>query len=284
MQVLPPKELSPYIKHYLFLESDDHAVKKLRLFSDGNTGMVFCFRNTLIAKANGANELHYLPTAFIYGQISEYKDLFVMNEASLLIVVFQPYGINRLLGIAANEIKDSIIPVEDIFGTKAIAFHESLLVINEAGQRLQILNKFFTSLQKAASLANHVLLECSLDFICKNKGDITVQQLMKHTGYTERHIERTFRESIGISPKKFGNIVKLHSFLRMLKQDLKRQNLTSICYETGYSDQSHLIKEFRKYTGITPTQYLNDTSRLAVNFMKFNHPSIPMSGLYNPVN
>ena len=102
-----------------------------------------------------------------------------------------------------------------------------------------------------------------------------------HTGYTERHIERAFSESIGINPKKFGNIVKLHSFLKLLKHKSTQNNLTAFCYEAGYSDQSHLIREFRKYTGVTPTQYLNDTSRLATNFMKFNSADIPMSGLYN---
>lgn len=48
MQITPTKELSPYIKHYLFLESEGTLSKKLRLFSDGNTGMVLTFSGNLI--------------------------------------------------------------------------------------------------------------------------------------------------------------------------------------------------------------------------------------------
>ena len=48
MQVLPSKDLLPYIKHYLFIKSEGESIKKLRLFTDGNTGIVFTFNNNLI--------------------------------------------------------------------------------------------------------------------------------------------------------------------------------------------------------------------------------------------
>lgn len=281
MQILPSKELLPYIKHYLFLESEGHSIKKLRLFSDGNTGMVFCFKDCLISGVKDINSLSYLPNSFIYGQISEFKDLYLVNEASLIIVVFQPDGINRLLGISANEVRDKIISTEDMFGLEGLMLHEKLFNQLNLEDKSDLLNTFFLKLTPKHSLSNQILIQASLNFIVKNKGTITIKQLVKHTGYTERHIERAFSESIGINPKKFGNIVKLHSFLKLLKDKSVQNNITAFCYEAGYSDQSHLIKEFRKYTGITPTQYLNDTSRLAINFLEFHSADIPMSGLYN---
>ncbi|WP_228446764.1 helix-turn-helix domain-containing protein [Chryseobacterium sp. 3008163] len=105
--------------------------------------------------------------------------------------------------------------------------------------------------------------------------------MVKHTGYSERHIERIFKECIGLNPKKFGNIVKLHFFLNLLKYKSSQSNITDLCYDAGYADQSHLIKEFKKYTGITPTQYLKNTNRLAINFMEIKSNEIPMSDLYN---
>ena len=281
MQILPTKELLPYIKHYLFLESEGHTIKKLRLFSDGNTGMVFCFKHSLISGVQDINNLNYLPDSFIYGQIGEFKDLYLVHEASLIIVVFQPDGINKLLGISANEVRDKIISTEDMFGLPGLMLYENLFDQLNPEDKLDLLNTFFLKLTPKHSLSNQTLIQSSLNFIIKNRGTITIKQLVKHTGYTERHIERVFSESIGISPKKFGNIVKLHSFLKLLKDKSVQNNITAFCYEAGYFDQSHLIKEFRKYTGITPTQYLNDTSRLATNFMELKSANLPMSGLYN---
>ncbi len=281
MQILPSKKLLPYIKHYLFLESKGQTIKKLRLFSDGNTGLVVCFKNSVIVEVKKDNSLNCLPNSFIYGQLSEFKDLQLMNETSLLIVVFQPSGLNGLLGISANYVNDKIIRTEDIFGLQSFILQEKLSYNINIEAKINVVNEFFLELVPKHSLSNQSLILPSLNFIVKYKGSITVKQLVNHVGYTERHIERAFGESIGITPKKFGNIVKLHSFLKLLKNKSGDCNITALCYEAGYSDQSHLIKEFRKYTGITPTQYLNDTSRLAINFMEFKSAQKLMSGLYN---
>lgn len=280
MQIAPTKELSPYIKHYLFLEGAGDGIKKLRLFSDGNTGMVLLFKGNLISNYHDHKVLNY-PNSFLYGQISEFKDLYLEGKSSIIIVVFQPFGINHLLGISANELRDSIIDTEVFFGNQSALFYEKLSEQSLIETKLQILNSFFIELITKKSVSNQTIIHSTLNFILKNKGSVTVNHLVKYTGYTERHIERIFNESIGLSPKKFGNIVKLHFFLHLLKYKSDQSNITDLCYEAGYADQSHLIKEFKKYTGITPSQYLNHTSRLAINFMEIKADTIRMSGLYN---
>jgi AraC-like DNA-binding protein len=284
MQILPSKELMSFIKHYLFLESEKKSIKKLRLFSDGNTGMVFSFKSNLISNIQNNALLDYLPTSFVYGQISEFKDLYLVNEASLIIVVFQPAGINQLMGVSAAELRDNIIRTEDLFGWQGLNLPAKLFEQSNVQGKLKILNAFFIELATKKVFVNQVLIDASVNFIFKNKGANSINQLVKHVGYTERHIERTFIECIGLSPKKFGNIVKLHSFLKLLKDKSTHNNLTKISYEAGYSDQSHLIKEFKKYTGITPKEYLYKTNKLTINFMEFDasHSTVEaMSGLYN---
>jgi len=267
MQILPSQELSPYIKHYLFLKSEGNSIKKLRLFSDGNTGMAFCLNDSFIS----IDKSNYLPNSFLYGQINEFKDLYLANNASFIIVVFQPDGLYKLLGISANELRDKIVTAEEIFGGRAVLLHNKLMSLENLEDTLFELNKFFYKTARKHAHSNQILVQASLNFINTYKGVVTIEQLVKHTGYTERHIERAFSETIGISPKKFGNIIKLHSFLKLLKNKSPQNNLTAICYDAGYFDQSHLIKEFRKYTGITPTEYLNNTRRLTINFMELIH-------------
>jgi AraC-like DNA-binding protein len=277
MQITPAKELLPYIKHYLFLETAVACTRKLRLFSDGNTGMVLTFAGTLL-QDDGA--LNY-PNSFLYGQINEFKDLYLTGKTMIIIVVFQPYGFNRLSGIPANEIRGKIISTGDIFGAGGVVLHDKLSENLKPEALQQQLNSFFIEVEPTKPVAMKPVIQTSLNYLLSAKGVISIQQLVKYTGYTERHIERTFKEYIGINPKKFGTTLKLHQFLRLLKYTSRVNNFTSLCYEAGYADQSHLIKEFRKYTGITPTQYLNNTNRLAVNFLEFNSNNEAMSGLYN---
>ena len=284
MQILPSNELKSFIKHYLILESERKSIKKLRLFSDGNPGMVFSLKSNLISTVQNNELLHYLPASFVYGQINEFKDLYLVNEASLIIVVFQPAGLNQLLRISAAELCDNIMRTEDLFGWQGLNLQEKLLEQTSIQDKLKAINTFFIELAAKKVFENQILIEASVNFVFKNKGTNSIHQLVNHTGYTERHIERTFIECIGLGPKRFGNIVKLHSFLKLLKDKSKHNNLTKISYEAGYFDQSHLIKEFKKYTGITPNEYLHKTNKLTTNFMEFNSSQLTveaMSGLYN---
>ena len=273
MQVSPPKQLSPYIKHYLFLDNTEIAVQKFRLFSDGNTGIVFSVKSKLISGINKYEVKEYLPASFLYGQLNGFKDLYSENEITLIIVVFQPNGIHQLLGIPANEFHDAIIPVEDIFDEKITALQESLFQQNNS-MRVQLLNSFFKSLIAAKPASNQFIIDHSLHFITHNKGQFSIKQLVEYTGYTERHLERKFKECIGLNPKRFGNVVRLHHFLKLLKDKPDDTNLTTICYDAGFSDQSHLIKEFKKHTGITPKEYLYSSGKLTNNLIKRFPPSI----------
>jgi AraC-like DNA-binding protein len=268
MQVLPSKELSQYIKHYLFLDNKEIAIQKLRLFSDGNTGVVFSLKSKLISEISNDEVKKYLPTSFLYGQLHGFKDIYSENETSLIIVVFQPNGIYQLLGIPATEFQDSIIPVEEIFDHKGSVLQEKLYEKNNNEVRIELLNHFFRSLINNKLVSNQSIINNSLDFILKNKGDFSVKQLVEYTGYTERHLERKFKESIGLNPKKFGNVIRLHHFLKLLKNRSDATNLTAICYDAGFSDQSHLIKDFRKHTGISPREYLFNSRKLANNLIK----------------
>jgi len=273
MQVLPSKELSPYIKHYLFLDNKETTIQKLRLFSDGNMGVVFSLKNKLISDINNYQIKNYLPDSFLYGQLNSFKDIYSDNEISLVIVVFQPNGINQLLQIPANEFQDSITSTDAVFGKKVASLEERLSEQNDNEEKVKLLNQFFKTLISKKSESNQLLINSSLDFILAHKGYFSVKQLVNHTGYTERHLERKFKECIGLNPKRFGNVIRLHHFLKLLKHKTEDLNLTAICYDAGFSDQSHLIKEFKKQTGITPTEYLHTTGKLANNLLK-TFPSI----------
>jgi AraC-like DNA-binding protein len=280
MQVQAPKELSAYIKHYLFLESRGMDAKKLRLFSDCNTGFVFSPTKNLAIGQKDQNHLERLPNSFLYGQITDFKDIFLLKETPLIIVVFQPDGINKLLGVPANGLRDLIVQTEDIFGKDGLELAERLFENNTTQEKIGILNGFFINLVLRQTLKSENLMTPTLEFIFRNKGIVSLPQLEKFTGYTERHIERKFLEVVGMAPKRFINIVKLHNFLKHLNEKSGGSNLTQIAYEAGYADQSHLIKEFRKYTGMTPKQYNDKSEKIVVNLVAF-FPTPPMSDLYN---
>lgn len=101
------------------------------------------------------------------------------------------------------------------------------------------------------SLENYVrnrIYEC--------KGNITIQALAKETGYSECYIRRTFHSVHGISPKVFEKFVRFQYVLNQMNQKSEIVTMDEIALECGYYDQSHMIKDFKCFSGMTVIQVL----------------------------
>ncbi|MBS1601441.1 MAG: AraC family transcriptional regulator [Bacteroidetes bacterium] len=259
MQIAPSIQLSGFVRHYLFLEGEGAALHRLRLFPDGNTGIVFNFSSPLTLDGQ------LLPDAFAYGQITEYKDIACHGRARLFVVVVRPDGFNRLLGLPAGELIDKVVSLADIFGEGVVSLQHGIADAGTANGSVALVEDFFGRLLAGCFFAANPLVEASMQLIQKSNGLLSVGQLAKGLGCHKRQLERQFMVAVGLSPKRFSNIVRTHAFLKHLPEGAR---LTGYAYDSGYYDQAHLIREFKQITGLTPSQYLKKTEPLAVNFLQ----------------
>ncbi|MGZ3765633.1 MAG: helix-turn-helix domain-containing protein [Mucilaginibacter sp.] len=264
MQLPPSPAWSFCIKHYLFLKCSYR--KPLRLFSDGNTGMVFVIRGQLEIQNKGSLGTKVLPDAFVYGQLGGFHDIFSEGDTEMLIIVFQPYGFFNLCGIPADELNCQIIDAYSLFGHQINSVNDSLKSAGRYGKKISIIEGYFTSLVKGSKAPSNQLAPI-VKTVMQVKGQLTVNALTKLTGYSERKLERLFHQEIGISPVKYLQIVRLHYFLSLMRSGHVKESLTLTGLESGYYDQSHLIHDFKRITGLTPTQYLSTASALTVNLI-----------------
>lgn len=264
MQVSPSSQLSGFIKHYIFLKNTEKDHKDLRLFADGNTGLIL---SPDMNMSDGS--MQSLPSSFFYGQPTVYKDLYTKGEFSLLAVVFQPYFFNLLFGVPAKETKNEIISATDILKNQLLPFQESLYKKDDPQSIINALDLFFLKLISKKNMSELWLIKAQ-QYLLQNKGTVSLKKLERFTGYSERHIERTFENHIGISPKRYNTIIRLHHFLSLMKNTTENTTMTSLSYEAGYTDQSHLIKDFKNIIGLTPGQYLTTKNKLAVNFIELH--------------
>lgn len=253
MQITPAPSLQAYIKHYLFLKTTSiTGTNRLRFFADGNTGIVF---STQLMNATGA-----LPGALVYGQMNSFQDLYCAMPAEMMVVVLQPFGLYHLFNIPPSEIGQQGIALKELFGKEADLLFEQVINANNISKKIAV---FETVIKKLITNALPADIEKIVGHISAEKGQLNMAALSAYTGWHERKLERCFATHIGISPKKYTDIVRLQSFIKQLKTS---RNLTAASHAAGYYDQPHLIRTFRKHTGLTPSQYLH-ANPLAVNFL-----------------
>jgi AraC-like DNA-binding protein len=81
-----------------------------------------------------------------------------------------------------------------------------------------------------------------------------VREVAQATGYSAKRFIRIFTDAVGLSPKRFCRILRLQAVINRLASGA-RVEWAEFAAAGGYYDQSHLIREFRAMTGLTPAQY-----------------------------
>jgi AraC-like DNA-binding protein len=268
MQFEPGKKLVPFIRHYLLLRADQEMEYTYRLFSDGQPGIVIPLTENMLISTSDCPFRAQLPSMFIYGQMSRYRDLKIEGKMALLVVVLKPFALNALFGMTAAELNDGIFLPADLIGTEAVSLERKMAKSKTLSAVIDTIEGFlFERFQKQENL-NYDLCS-SLALINRYEGLIKMEDLIKKLEVNERQLERLYHRHIGISPKKFMNIIRFQHFLKIFRSLSADSKLTTAVYEAGYYDQSHLNNYFKAMTGITPIEYKSKVNKLAINFLRF---------------
>ena len=102
-------------------------------------------------------------------------------------------------------------------------------------------------------------IQKAISIILENKGQSTIAEVRDQVFVAERTFERQFITQVGLSPKQFAKIIQFKSSLQLLNEENYDQ-LLDVGLDSGFSDQSHFIRSFKKYTGKTPSEFIRQES------------------------
>lgn len=94
------------------------------------------------------------------------------------------------------------------------------------------------------------ILSCAVRLLIETNGVISIERLAKEVGYGTRYLRQLFTDYIGHSSKELANMIRMQKTLQCLL-DNPDQKLSDIAIKYGFSDQSHMNREFKKYMGVT---------------------------------
>lgn len=95
------------------------------------------------------------------------------------------------------------------------------------------------------------LIETVWNSMMQTEGKASVEQLATGAQYTARQIEKVFKQQFGYGPKRLEQFFRLHETVARMQEDASVP-LSQIAWELGYSDPSHMQREFKRFTGMTP--------------------------------
>ena len=116
--------------------------------------------------------------------------------------------------------------------------------------RLKVIESFLIS--RLNQKVKEELVTSAVELIKKYAGNIKITLLAEQLKISQGQLEKRFRKIVGASPKKFASIVRIRNVINVASNE---SNMTRLGLEAGYFDQSHFIKDFKSFTGVTPEQY-----------------------------
>jgi AraC-like DNA-binding protein len=242
---IPPSErLKPYVKHYVVSESEDAQVYKVFPTPGLVAGFQYRGRLALIDKVLEST----LARAGITGLSDSFKVFKSSPGVGSILVCFTEVGLASFASRPVHELFNQSVSLDNLFDRgKLRETEERLGLATTDRERIMIVEHFLRSQLK--SIAHDRLVTEAVRLIYQSKGMLKIKELSKQLFISQSPLEKRFKAVVGTTPKKFASIIRFNAVLTQLDG---AKSLTDICYEHGFFDQAHFIKDFRQYTGDTP--------------------------------
>lgn len=264
----PHQDLESLVNFYWTLEvSAEENSEKQRIIPDGCIEMAFILGDD-IKRYTAEDEFIIQPRAMILGQTIEPFYVQPMGYVNTFAVSFYPYGFSNFISEPIKDLVNKETPLGHLFGEVAAKeLEEKIIKAADTKERIGYIEKFlFDRLNDKIIIDN--IVKTTVDILLLTKGSTQINEILKQDLSKRRQLERKFLKQVGVSPKQLGKVIRFQSVLKLLINE-KIDNLTNIAYKSGYYDQSHFIKDFKEFTGISPKDFLgHDNMVLSSLFYK----------------
>lgn len=170
-------------------------------------------------------------------------------------ISFKPEGMMKIFGFPPKEITNAQISSDAILSKTDLRIPEQLYNIRNIKEQLFLLESFLHNRITHSATRDENFIN-ALSQVRLQSDHFTRQNLFESFFLSERQIQRIFREKIGMSPKAYQKITRFGRLFGAL-QSGSTPDWTDMAYKMGYSDQAHMIRDFRLYTDSSPSIFDN---------------------------
>lgn len=260
----PQKNLSTFIKCYWTLESPmQKENEKQTIVPDGCMEMIFHYGDLYKQYIESGSSI-IQPRCFVIGQLTQPLEIEATGRTGIFAVRFHPQGFLPFAVMPIKEMENRAISLENLFGENGKEIEQEILNANSTLSRINLIGQFLLKELTDPETIDFIV-RSTVETILTANGQLSVADLSEQVSISRRQLERKFTSAIGLSPKQLSKTVRLQTSLKMLLSN-KHTNLTDVAYEGEYYDQSHFIKDFKEFTGLTPKEFYSNKLKMSSVF------------------
>jgi AraC-like DNA-binding protein len=249
-----PAPLGQHVAHILRYRETVPEGRELRerVLPDGAVRLVFN-----LGDAPSAGEGAGLPVEAV-GASAAPALVRLRGRVEGLSVTLRPGAAAVLLGLPASEIAGTAVDLDLLWRGRGAELRERMAGQRDDAARVALLCDVLQQRLGEGRAAAHPAAMRAAQMIAASGGRRSLREVAAAVGLGERRLQQLFRQQVGLSPRAWGRLARLHACLRALRQQalLPTPAWAELALDAGFYDQSHLVNEFKALCGLTPTEFL----------------------------
>jgi len=157
---------------------------------------------------------------------------------------------------------NKFINLKDVFNTDTDALGEVLVRAENEDEIRKILNYFFF-INVESLICESKVVDSVIQKVNVSSTALLIKDLCESENISNKHLISLFNKKVGLSPKLLYRINKFLKVIEIL-QTRTVVSWSQIAYECHYYDQAHLINEFKKFSGLSPNEYLENENAVGL--------------------
>jgi len=246
----PHSILQDSVKCFWVHDSEDSPATEQDIVPDGCVELIFNFGSPYLLRT--ATGLSPLPGAFIVGFQDQTMSIVIRGRVRVVAARLFAWGALALLQDNVTTLTNTTTAL----GPQWNALVRGLKILVARGsyeEAVKSLEDFLVN-QELVRKYDLKLIRTAAKLLDQSKGQYRISELADYCALSVRQLERGFQRVLGTSPKNYARTVRFHEAQRKL-MFAPDTELTGLAYDCGYFDQAHFIKDFKKFTGKTPSEY-----------------------------
>ena len=209
------------------------------------------------------------PSAFLVGQILGPMVVRPTGRIALVAVRFEAHGA-ALITDGIGALTDRWAPLDSLRGASLRALPEALAAAADPHVQATRIDEVLLALRATAPPVDALVGE-AVRTIRATHGAAEIEGLARTLGVSARTLQRRFTAATGISPKLLARIVRFQRVFAAWHED--PSSLSRVALESGYYDQSHLVRDFRDFAGAPPASFLAAMAAFTAFFTAARRPA-----------
>ena len=246
----PSPQLHEWIAHYIYIDADREEARQAFSFVPPNNleGVQFYLENRSSSSLTDFKKR--MPRYYIGAQLTRPIQVNIPGRLRLIIAMFHRVRSTRLFRTPMRHFTDQEVGLADLYPRLIREFDERLREAEEVEEKIRLIDNFFLKIAKERSREQSIV-DYSVDQIYGAQGNIRVKNLADDLNTTHKTLETHFKEHLGLTPKQYIDVARMNFVLSQLKK-LDSYNVQDIIEQTGFYDESHLIKHCKRLVNFTP--------------------------------